>query len=109
MNQYLSILAEALESSKMKWDLFETRFTTSADVVIEASGLRLEAIRVIAREQGVEIEDTACRCIGESLLAALADAHVRKLRAYLGHTSIMPDDTLPNSVATSWQRSLIFV
>lgn len=85
MNQYLSILAEALESSKMKWDLFETRFTTSADVVIEASGLRLEAIRVIAREQGVEIEDTACRCIGESLLAALADAHVRKLRAYFNN------------------------
>ena len=62
-----------------------TTFATSADVVMEASGLRLEAIRVIAREQGVEIEDTACRCIDESLLAALADAHVRKLKAYFNN------------------------
>jgi hypothetical protein len=52
---------------------------------MEASGLRLEAIRVIAREQGVEIGDTACRCIDESLLDALADAHVRKMRAYFNN------------------------
>ena len=60
-------------------------FTTSVDVVMKASGLRLEAIRVIAREQGVEIEDTACRCIDESLLAELADAHVRRLKAYFNN------------------------
>ena len=64
---------------------FEIWFTTSADVVMRASGLRLEAIRVIAREQGVEIEDTACRSIDESLLAALADAHVRRMRAYFNN------------------------
>ena len=57
-------------------------FTTSADVVMKASGLRLEAIRAIAREKGVEIEDTACRCIDEELLADFAEAHVRRLRAY---------------------------
>jgi len=85
MRQYLDILDGVLESCEMNWDLFETGFTTSADVVMEASGLRLEAIRVIAREQGVEIEDTACRCIDESLLDALADAHVRKLRAYFNN------------------------
>jgi len=82
MRQYFDILDDVLESYEMNWDFFETDFTTSADVVMKASGLRLEAIRVIAREQGVEIEDTACRCIDESLLAALADAHVRKMRAY---------------------------
>ena len=83
MKQYLDILDDVLEPDEMNWDFFETDFTTSADVVMKASGLRLEAIRVIAREQGVEIEDTACRCIDESLLAALADAHVRKMRAYI--------------------------
>lgn len=82
MRQYLDILDDVLESRETDWDFFETGFTTSADVVMEASGLRLEAIRVIAREQGVEIEDTSCRCIDESLLDALADAHVRKMRAY---------------------------
>ena len=83
MKQYLDILDDVLEPDEMNWDFFETDFTTSAEVVMKASGLRLEAIRVIAREQGVEIEDTACRCIDESLLAALADAHVRKMRAYI--------------------------
>ena len=52
---------------------------------MKASGLRLEAIRVIAREQGVEIENTACRCIDESLLAELADAHVRRMKAYFNN------------------------
>lgn len=61
------------------------KFTTSADVVMEASGLRLEAIRVIARGHGVEIEDTTCRCIDESLLADLADAHVRMMKAYFNN------------------------
>lgn len=37
-----------------------SKFTTSADVVMKASGLRFEAVRAIAREQGVEIEDQAC-------------------------------------------------
>lgn len=85
MNQYLDILGNVLESCETDWGFFETDFTTSADVVMKASGLRLEAIRVIAREQGVEFEDTACRCIDESLLAALADAHVRKMRAYFNN------------------------
>lgn len=85
MRQYLDILDNVLESRKTDWDFFETGFTTSADVVMKASGLRLEAIRVIAREQGVEIEDAACRCIDESLLAALADAHVRRMRAYFNN------------------------
>lgn len=60
-------------------------FSTSADVVMEASGLRFEAIRVIAREQGVEIEDTSCKCIDENLLDALAEAHIRKMRAYFNN------------------------
>ena len=85
MRQYLDILDNVLESCEMDWDLIETRFTTSADVVMQASGLRLEAIRVIAREQGVEIEDTSCRCIDESLLDALAEAHIRKFRAYFNN------------------------
>ena len=85
MRQYLDILDDVLESREMNWGLTETGFTTSADVVMEASGLRFEAIRVIAREQGVEIEDTSCRCIDESLLDALADAHVRKMRAYFNN------------------------
>lgn len=85
MSQYLDILEGVLESCEMNWDLFETGFITSADVVMKASGLRFEAIRVIAREQGVEIEDTACRCIDENLLDVLADAHVRKLRAYFNN------------------------
>ncbi|MBR1428618.1 MAG: hypothetical protein IJ582_06245, partial [Prevotella sp.] len=85
MRQYLDQLDDILKSRETEWDFFETGFTTSADVVMKASGLRLEAIRVIAREQGVEIEDTACRCIDESLLAALADAHVRKMRAYFNN------------------------
>ena len=85
MRQYLDILDDVLESRETYWDFFETGFITSADVVMEASGLRLEAIRVIAREQGVEIEETSCRCIDESLLDALADAHVRKMRAYFNN------------------------
>ena len=86
MKQYLSHIVDALEYSKTAGNLFMATFTTSADVVMKAGGLRLEAIRVIAREQGVEIEDTACRCIDESLLAALADAHVRRMRAYFNNT-----------------------
>ena len=85
MRQYLDILDNTLEYSKIAENFFKAFFSTSADVVMKASGLRLEAIRVIAREQGVEIEDTACRCIDESLLAALADAHVRKMRAYFNN------------------------
>lgn len=85
MRQYLDILDDVFECSKIAENYLKATFTTSADVVMEASGLRLEAIRVIAREQGVEIEDTACRCIDESLLDALADAHVRKMRAYFNN------------------------
>lgn len=85
MEQNLSHIADAMEFSKIAGNFFRATFATSADVVMKASGLRLEAIRVIAREQGVEIEDTACRCIDEILLAALADAHVRKLRAYFNN------------------------
>lgn len=85
MKQYLSHIVDAMEFSKIAGNFFKATFATSADVVMKASGLRLEAIRMIAREQGVEIEDTACRCIDESLLAALADAHVRKLRAYFNN------------------------
>ena len=45
-------------SDSMLSELFEVidkqikRFTTSADVVMKASGLRIEAIRAIAREVG---------------------------------------------------------
>ena len=86
LKQYLSHIADATAFSKIAGNFFKATFATSADVVMKASGLRLEAIRVIAREQGVEIEDTACRCIDESLLAALADAHVRRMRAYFNNT-----------------------
>ena len=82
MNQYLSLFCGC---GGLELKDFHPIFTTSADVVMKASGLRLEAIRVIAREQGVEIEDTACRCIDESLLAELADAHVRRLKAYFNN------------------------
>ena len=85
MNQYLSHIADATAFSKITGNFFKAVFATSAEVVMKASGLRLEAIRVIAREQGVEIEDTACRCIDESLLAELADAHVRRMRAYFNN------------------------
>ena len=85
MIQYLSHIVDAMEFSKITGNFFKAVFATSAEVVMKASGLRLEAIRVIAREQGVEIEDTACRCIDESLLAELADAHVRRMRAYFNN------------------------
>lgn len=85
MKQNLSHIADAMEFSKIAGNMFKAVFATSADVVMKVSGLRLEAIRVIAREQGVEIEDTACRCIDESLLAELADAHVRRMRAYFNN------------------------
>ena len=85
MMNYLSITDDILETAFEEKVISSMGFTTSADVVMKAGGLRLEAIRVIAREQGVEIEDTACRCIDESLLAALADAHVRKMRAYFNN------------------------
>ena len=98
MKQYLDILEKVLDNVEIKDDVFKMRFTTSVDVVMKASGLRLEAIRVIAREQGVEIEDTACRCIDESLLAAFADAHIRKIRAYFNnarrHISDLAGDEL---------------
>jgi len=85
MKQYLSHIVDAMKFSKISENFFKATFATSADVVMKASGLRLEAIRVIAREQGVEIEDTTCRCIDESLLAELADAHVRRMRAYFNN------------------------
>lgn len=100
MRQYLDQLDDVLELDDMNWDFFETGFTTSADVVMKASGLRLEAIRVIAREQGVEIEDTACRCIDESLLAALADAHVRRMRAYFNNARRHADQLSGDELAT---------
>ncbi len=84
MKLYLSLLENCI-SSKTDEIRRNRGFATSAEVVIKASGLRFEAIRVIAREQGVEIEDSACRCIDESLLAALADAHIRKMRAYFNN------------------------
>lgn len=79
-------------SDSMFSDLYEiidkqiNRFTTSADVVMKACGLRIEAIRAIAREVGVEIEDTESRCIDENLLSLLADAHVRQLKSYFNKT-----------------------
>ena len=100
MRQYLDQLNDVLKSHETDWDFFETGFTTSADVVMKASGLRLEAIRVIAREQGVEIEDTACRSIDESLLAALADAHVRKMRAYFNNARRHADQLSGDELAT---------
>lgn len=77
-----STLKEHLEA------IFESvsRFTTSADVVIKASGLRIEAIRAIAREQGIEIENVESRCIDENLLSLLADAHVRRLKSYFNNS-----------------------
>lgn len=85
MEQHLTHAVDATTFSKITENFFKATFATSADVVMKASGLRLEAIRVIAREQGVDIEDTACRCIDESLLAELADAHVRRMRAYFNN------------------------
>lgn len=81
-------------SDSMFSELFEVidkqikRFTTSADVVMKASGLRIEAIRAIAREQGIEVEDTESRCIDENLLSLLADAHVRQLKSYFNKTKL---------------------
>lgn len=79
-------------SDSMFSELFEVidrqymRFTTSADVVMKVSGLRIEAIRVIAREVGIEIEDAESRCIDENLLSLLANAHVRQLKSYFNKT-----------------------
>lgn len=100
MKQYLSMLDDILRSAETRESNFGMGFTTSAEVVIKASGLRLEAIRVIAREQGVEIEDTTCRCINESLLAALADAHVRKMRAYFNNAKRHFDQLAGDELAT---------
>jgi hypothetical protein len=65
---------------------FFPRFTTSADVVMKAGGLRLEAIRAIAREQGIEIGNVQSRCIDENLLEELAKAHVRRLKSYFNNS-----------------------
>lgn len=54
MKQYLSQMTDVLENSKTAENFFKALFSTSADVMMEASGLRLEAICVIAREQGDE-------------------------------------------------------
>lgn len=102
MIENLSIWSDDFEVSISNEGFYKSEFTTSADVVMEASGLRLEAIRVIAREQGVEIEAPACRCIDENLLAAFADAHVRKMRAYFNnahrHISELDGDELTTFV-----------
>ena len=100
MRNYLSITDDILETASEEKSIFSMGFTTSADVVMKAGGLRLEAIRVIAREQGVAIEDTACRCIDESLLAALADAHVRKMRAYFNNARRHLADLAGDELAT---------
>lgn len=62
------------------------RFMTSVDVVMKVSGLRIDAIRAITREVGIEIEDIESRCIDENLLSLLADAHVRQLKSYFNRT-----------------------
>jgi len=100
MKNYLSITDDISETAFEEKSIFSMGFTTSADVVMKAGGLRLEAIRVIAREQGVEIEDTACRCIDESLLAAMADAHVRKMRAYFNNARRHIADLAGDELAT---------
>lgn len=94
MTPYFSIadLASAIslsidESINAILEASEPKFLTSADIVIEASGLRFEAIRAIAREKGVEIYNPACRCIDEDLLADLADAHIRRMKAYFHNAS----------------------
>lgn len=81
---------------------FNNNFTTSADAVRKACGLRLEAIRVIASEHGVEINDPACSNIDLNLLAALADAHIRRLRTYYNnaqqHAALLGSDELTTFV-----------
>lgn len=62
------------------------RFMTSADVVMKASGLRIEAVQAIARERGVEIKDIQSKCIDENLLEDLANAHVRRLKSYFNNS-----------------------
>lgn len=66
----------------LEWEFGRSQYMTSAEVVMEASGLRLEAVRSIAREHGIEINDVRSRCIDENLLSYLADAHIRRLKAY---------------------------
>lgn len=55
---------------------------TTPAIVMRASGLKYEAIRAIAREYGVNIKSERSRCIDESLLSLLADAHIRRLKSY---------------------------
>lgn len=76
MKQYLDFLSLVLGIKTYP------EYLTSAEVVMKASGLRLEAIRSIAREKGVEIQDVRSRCIDENLLSLLADAHIRRLKSY---------------------------
>ena len=67
-------------SDSIHYELFEVtdkqikRFTTSADVAMKACGLRIEAVRAVARETGIGIEDAESRCTDENLLSLLADA-----------------------------------
>lgn len=65
---------------------FVSHFMTSAKVVMDASGLRIEAIRSIARKQGIEIVNEQSRCIDENLLEEMANAHVRRLKSYFNNT-----------------------
>lgn len=74
MNLYLSDKPWTEESTTICGVTFGYDFTTSAGVVMKACGLRLKAIRVEAREEGVEMDDPVCSNIDLSLLAALTDA-----------------------------------
>ena len=85
MKQYISALDSLVNNTLKIKSSFEEHFATSVDVVIKASGLRLETIRDIARRQGVEIEDTTCRCVKEGILDTLADTHVQKMKAYFNN------------------------
>lgn len=77
-----SLLDSIIIDTAEKKDRHIKRFTTSACVVMKTCGLRIEAIRAIAREVGLKIEDTESRCIDENLLSLLADAHVRQMKSY---------------------------
>jgi len=81
----VSLSNNTLNYSAIQANMSKSLFATSIDVVREASGLSLETIQTIAREQGAEINDTACGCVDQKLLAAVAEAYVRKMKAYFNN------------------------
>lgn len=76
-----------LSSILFQYVVCEEEVKTTPEIVMKASGLHYEAIRAIARENGVLVKSERSRCIDENLLSLLADAHVRQLKSFFNKSN----------------------